>query len=1259
MKDKYLFSWIHLSDIHANNINQEKTADQLLILDSLKEDMILFEEQGIPRPEAVFVTGDIAFSGSALSDHEYSIVDTWLNNIMSTFSLSKESIFIIPGNHDIQRNIIQSNKNAMRLLESLRSGKENLGDALKDENDSRLLELCLNNFNEFAKSYNSTSQGRHFHVTRKHIPENIIIRIVGLNTSLLSIDDTDYGKLQISNCQINEAFVSSPIQPNEIVIVLTHHPFEWLCDAKVAFEWVRKYAHIHLYGHMHDTDNTRSILGNGSDIIQIRAGAVYDQSLTSRVFAYGAGAICLKNDGTIAVRHWPRMWSQKNCEFRSDVNNCPINRSFSEQSLPFTLESKGGTVSSETGRAHKSYLARYKNNLESYLSNNLLLEIYDEFNLNKICITPYVISKDKGEDDSFIEFNHLLEKDEIAVIGEPGSGKTTALRKLALDLLHEKDHSYIPIYISLASFNLDFAEKSSYAFLDYINSELKTLGCPSIELLQKSFSGKIVLLLDGWDEVYYEKAHLRIKEFLTEYNFKFIITGRPESQKSLPFSCRFEMFPLSQERIREFIQLRIQNKKKVNGLLNWLSRTPSMAKLAENPLNLSIMAIVFKSEKHEGKLTKTKLYERAFETIIRQHHRQHPYDGILSSNEDQTLQIEQMLQNIAYETMVKGEGRFFTDRQLNQAAVTVFGNVPAGLKTLLTGRLGIIRNRKAGKMEFFHVWYQEFLAARKIIEKDGEILEELNNEKLKNVLPYIIGLTNDRKQSCTILKEVKICDPFNYCRAILEGMFTEDEIDELLNRIISFGEHKKPKIPIRVELAQALSGAGLIAISSLFRILQNEQLNDYTRRAALEALAILPADKNKFENVIVGLLNTRSQGLLWHLIEHVGRRKISKAIGDLKKYLHHDDPIVAGDAIWAISQIQNEEHVELPERYIQKLFDCMEFSDKHVQGHALRTLGRLKVKNAMLKLSEHLSNRDAGYRWIVPESAALIGGEGALDVISDALDDTDERVVAAALKGILMLNAVISDDVLEKIYKSTDDYTWIPSVESSLSSIAKNTYNIMVNKNNITLDNKIGRIFICRHCTTSYNIEHKLQGVLDIPLSGEGRVQAQNNTEIIRDLGVDVIIASPLKRARETGEIYANSLRIPLEINPKLIEIDHGAWQGEKIEILKNNLSVKYQQWLKNPLSVEIPKGTENISQIFNRITEAIKEIAIMSSGRTVLIITHKHVRAVLQCFLLGQELTNFRHNIDDSIEPEEIMNWQVLRLLKAKDNMSFANHLK
>src|SRR5512147_1502328 len=100
-------------------------------------------------------------------------------------------------------------------------------------------------------------------------------------------------------------------------------------------------------------------------------------------------------------------------------------------------------------------------------------------------------------------------------------------------------------------------------------------------------------------------------------------------------------------------------------------------------------------------------------------------------------------------------------------------------------------------------------------------------------------------------------------------------------------------------------------------------------------------------------------------------------------------------------------------------------------------------------------------------------------------------------------------------------------------------------------DTPVFHITFLRHGESTGNVENRLQGLSDFPLSETGRAQARALGERWKAEGVtfDAVVASPLSRARETAEILAAALQIPeFDLDPLWVERDMGERSGMTME---------------------------------------------------------------------------------------------------------------
>jgi len=92
------------------------------------------------------------------------------------------------------------------------------------------------------------------------------------------------------------------------------------------------------------------------------------------------------------------------------------------------------------------------------------------------------------------------------------------------------------------------------------------------------------------------------------------------------------------------------------------------------------------------------------------------------------------------------------------------------------------------------------------------------------------------------------------------------------------------------------------------------------------------------------------------------------------------------------------------------------------------------------------------------------------------------------------------------------------------------------------------KLYFIRHGLSEMNKSGHFAGTIDTPLTDEGRAQAKTAGIGARDLKIDLIVSSPLTRARETAEILADQIGYPRDkivLSPLLIERHWGALEGQ------------------------------------------------------------------------------------------------------------------
>jgi probable phosphoglycerate mutase len=148
---------------------------------------------------------------------------------------------------------------------------------------------------------------------------------------------------------------------------------------------------------------------------------------------------------------------------------------------------------------------------------------------------------------------------------------------------------------------------------------------------------------------------------------------------------------------------------------------------------------------------------------------------------------------------------------------------------------------------------------------------------------------------------------------------------------------------------------------------------------------------------------------------------------------------------------------------------------------------------------------------------------------------------------------------------------------------------------------------ILRHAITSWNVDRRLQGQTDIPLSAMGEEHAaswclQPPADGWRR------VTSPLSRARRTAELLQPAASVTIE--PRLREMSFGSWEGHTIAELRKNVGEQFLIAEQRGLDFQPPNG-ESPREVMARMVDWAREIG--RTGTSLVGVSHKAaIRALL-----------------------------------------------
>jgi probable phosphoglycerate mutase len=163
-------------------------------------------------------------------------------------------------------------------------------------------------------------------------------------------------------------------------------------------------------------------------------------------------------------------------------------------------------------------------------------------------------------------------------------------------------------------------------------------------------------------------------------------------------------------------------------------------------------------------------------------------------------------------------------------------------------------------------------------------------------------------------------------------------------------------------------------------------------------------------------------------------------------------------------------------------------------------------------------------------------------------------------------------------------------------------------------------ILLVRHGETSWNRDGRYQGRTDVPLSSDGEAQVQRLAQRLATVPITIAVSSPLTRARTTAEAVLSGREIALELDPALVEISHGEWEGKLVTELESTHASMLDAWKSAPVRhLTAGPGAETLADVEERAWPALERIAArLGPDDTALVAAHDAVNRVLLCRILG-----------------------------------------
>lgn len=168
---------------------------------------------------------------------------------------------------------------------------------------------------------------------------------------------------------------------------------------------------------------------------------------------------------------------------------------------------------------------------------------------------------------------------------------------------------------------------------------------------------------------------------------------------------------------------------------------------------------------------------------------------------------------------------------------------------------------------------------------------------------------------------------------------------------------------------------------------------------------------------------------------------------------------------------------------------------------------------------------------------------------------------------------------------------------------------------------KCKTVYLLRHGQINTSGKKRYIGILDIPLSEEGIIQANKLKEYFSSICVDKIYSSSLIRSVQTAHIIGGAENMQVSVMDELKEINMGDWEGKSFDEIRNKYPEEFKNRMEN-IEAFRPENGESFGQCKKRAWDIFSKI-ISSDESNIIIVAHAGINRVILASLLGIPMNN------------------------------------
>lgn len=156
--------------------------------------------------------------------------------------------------------------------------------------------------------------------------------------------------------------------------------------------------------------------------------------------------------------------------------------------------------------------------------------------------------------------------------------------------------------------------------------------------------------------------------------------------------------------------------------------------------------------------------------------------------------------------------------------------------------------------------------------------------------------------------------------------------------------------------------------------------------------------------------------------------------------------------------------------------------------------------------------------------------------------------------------------------------------------------------------------------STDLDLEHRIQGNLDVPLNAQGMAEVERIIEEVRGRKIEVVYVACCQQACQTADAIAQALGVKVRKLDRMQNLNQGLWQGMSVNDVRLKQPKVYRQWQEHPELVCPPEG-EMLEQAAERVEAAMAKLLKRHKDGVIAVVLPEPLASLARRFVTHGEL--------------------------------------